>query len=73
MCPAMITIADSTQLTRAIRGEDDDFTGGNFTPACLAFLVNYMVEKIEEVYGRVWLSTIMFYMKFNHVINYSTF
>ena len=35
MCPAMITIADSTQLTRAIRGEDDDFTGGNFTPACL--------------------------------------
>tara|TARA_B100000925_G_scaffold258586_1_gene213618 strand:+ start:1554 stop:2888 length:1335 start_codon:yes stop_codon:yes gene_type:complete len=52
MCPAIITIADSTQLTRAIRGEDDDFTGGNFTPACLAFLVNYMVrEKIEEVYG----------------------
>ena len=35
----MITIADSTQLTRAINGLDDDFTGGNYTPACLAFLV----------------------------------
>ena len=50
--PAVITISDSTTLERAKEGQiDDSLSGGNFTPSCLAFLLNYMVrEKLKNLY-----------------------
>ena len=54
--PRVITIADSTQLMRAIRGENEDFMGGNYTPACLAFILNFMVrERLKNLYPEVSL------------------
>lgn len=51
--PKVITIADSTTLLRAMEGqEDDSMTGGNFTPSCMAFLLNYMVrQRLEAIYN----------------------
>lgn len=51
--PKVITIADSTNLERALRSrESNDLNGGNFTPACLSFVVNYMVrERLSSLYG----------------------
>lgn len=51
--PKVITIADSTTLLRAMEGqEDDSLSGGNFTPSCMAFLLNYMVrQKLEGLYN----------------------
>lgn len=51
--PKVITIADSTTLLRAMEGqEDDSMAGGNFTPSCMAFLLNYMVrQKLEGLYN----------------------
>lgn len=43
--PKVITIADSTILRRALLNqESNDLAGGNFTPVCLSFLLNYMVK-----------------------------
>ncbi len=51
--PKVITIADSTTLFRAMEGqEDDSLGGGNFTPSCMAFLLNYMVrQRLEAIYN----------------------
>lgn len=51
--PKVITIADSTTLMRAMEGqEDDSMSGGNFTPSCMAFLLNYMVrQRLESLYN----------------------
>lgn len=51
--PAVITIADSTVLQAAMtRNVDDGQVGGNFTPSCLVFLLNYMVkEKLRRLYN----------------------
>ncbi|MAZ47458.1 MAG: hypothetical protein CME65_02780 [Halobacteriovoraceae bacterium] len=51
--PAVITISDSTVLQRAAEGQrEDSMSGGNFTPSCLAFLLNYRVrQRLNEVYN----------------------
>jgi hypothetical protein len=51
--PAVITIADSTVLQAAMtRSVDDGQVGGNYTPSCLVFLLNYMVkEKLRNLYN----------------------
>lgn len=51
--PKVITIADSTILKRALLNqESNDLAGGNFTPACLSFLLNYMVRtQLNQIYG----------------------
>lgn len=51
--PKVITIADSTTLMRAIEGQENDSAGGgNFTPSCMAFLLNYMVrQKLSALYN----------------------
>jgi len=51
--PKVITISDSTVLQRMIEGgEDSTLSGGNFTPSCLSFLLNYMVKsKLRKLYN----------------------
>lgn len=58
--PKVITIADSTMLTRAIdRANDKSINdekkystgGGNYTPSCLAFLLNYKIRaELKKLY-----------------------
>lgn len=50
--PAVITIADSTILERALEGQyNDSLSGGNYTPSCLVFLLNYTVrQKLKRLY-----------------------
>ena len=51
--PKVITIADSTILSRLMTSRElNTQDGGNFTPSCLAFLVNYMVRsKLRSLYN----------------------
>ncbi len=51
--PKVITIADSTVLSRLMTSRElNTQDGGNFTPSCLAFLVNYMVRsKLRSLYN----------------------
>lgn len=51
--PQVITIADSTILNRAmLNREENDRVGGNYTPACLSFILNYMVRtRLSQIYG----------------------
>lgn len=49
--PAVITIADSTILQSIAGNADDSKSGGNFTPSCLVFLLNYrMREELKAIY-----------------------
>lgn len=50
--PAIITIADSTILQSMAGNADDSLSGGNFTPSCLVFLLNYrMREELKTIYS----------------------
>ncbi|MBC87102.1 MAG: hypothetical protein CL677_07960 [Bdellovibrionaceae bacterium] len=50
--PKVVTIADSTLLARAAESSVDSNNGGNFTPACLSFLLNYKVrQKLNDLYN----------------------
>ncbi len=51
--PAVITIADSTLLqSMAGADPDDSQVGGNYTPSCLAFLLNYRIKQgLKEIYN----------------------
>lgn len=49
--PAVITIADSTILQSISGNADDSKNGGNYTPSCLVFLLNYrMREELKTIY-----------------------
>jgi len=54
--PKVITIADSTVLMRALTGDSDDsLSGGNYTPSCFVFLLNYLVkQKLKETFPEAY-------------------